>query len=741
MYSTYTMKSLIFILAVLLCNLNSFAQTTFIRIFSDVDATKSLSGQHLVKTIDGNYSFLCTNNSLPVIIRIDENGNEFSRFSIQKYQLNPICLAVDNQFNYYFVGRDSSLSTGYLEIADSLGNLTVHEVEYGAVGNSRAHGVYQTPDNGMLYSFWNNSEMCYDPEYFFKFDSLNVNQWTRDISSNMSNESKQSFQFLSADEISAVGPHLTGCYDTIQYYSSDLRIFDTTGNYANYNFNELYHTLDTTFGRGFILASSNEISRFDTVAGTVWTNPMPSGMSFQIALRQLSDSSFILAGDRFRTNLGQQIMVRKYDWSGNIIWTRYFGESGDEFFSNMLLTDDGGFLISGTTHSYGSGTKAFLLKADSLGNSVSMPLITASTNTICSGDSTALTLPSGYSYLWNTGDTTQKIYATTSNSYSAVLTQNGNLFYSDTLLLNVVSTVKPNLGNDTTLCVGSQLILNAGSNYSAYRWNTGSFEQFDTIINSGNYFVETIDSNSCSMFDTIQASFISLPFFNLGPDIIQCGLNPIVLNSPGILQWVWSNGSTDTIFSITSSGVYSLTFTNGVCTESDYVIVNMFSPVQVDLPEDSVVCINQVLQLDAGTGFSSYEWQDGSQSQIFSASSSSVATIQYTVTTIDSNGCSTSDDIVVDFEICPSTNDFYFQNGISIYPNPINTSHYLQFDSGVPSELITEIISLTGIQLYKHPAQITPFKIVMNDFSSGLYFLKITDHKTGNSFTTKLIVE
>jgi hypothetical protein len=741
MYSTYTMKSLIYILAVIVCSLNSFAQTTFFRIFSDVDAAKNLSGQHLVKTIDGNYSFLCTNNILPVIIRIDENGNEFNRFSVEKYRLNPVCLAVDNQFNYYFVGRDSALFTGYREKTDSLGNLIFHTGEYGAVGNSQAHGVFQTPDNGMLYSFWNNSEMCYDPEYFSKYDSLNSIEWTRDISSNMSNSSKQSFQFLSPDEICAVGPHLIGCYDTIQYYSSDLRIFDTTGNYANYNFNELYHSVDTTYGRGFIMASENEISHFDTIAGVLWTNPMPSGMSFQIALRQLSDSSFILAGDRLQTNLGQQIMIRKYDWSGNVVWTKYFGESGDEFFSNMLLTDDGGFLISGTTNSYGSGPKAFLIKADSLGNSMSMPMIIASTNKICSGDSTALTLPAGYTYLWNTGDTSQTIYATTSNSYWAELNQGGNLFYSDTISLNVVPTVKPQLGSDTTLCAGSILILDAGINYSAYRWSTGSFDQMDTVANSGNYFVETIDSNSCSMFDTIQVSFISLPFFDLGPDINQCGLNPVVLNSPGILQWVWSDGSTDTTLSVTSSGVYSLTFTNGLCSDTDNIVVNIFSPVQVDLPEDTVLCTNQILQLDAGTGFINYEWQDGSQAQTYNVSSASVATIQYTVTTIDSNGCSTSDDIVVDFEICPSTNDLSLRNGISIYPNPINSSHYLQFDSSVPAELITEIISLTGIQLYKHSAQITPFKIVVNDFSSGLYFLKITDQKTGDSFSTKLIVE
>ena len=127
------MKSLFFILAALTCSLNIFAQSTFFRIFSDVDATKNLSGQHIVKTPDGNYAFLCANNYLPVIIRIDENGKEFNRFSIQKYRLKPICLAVDNQFNYFFVGRDSAIFTGYREQTDSIGNIvfrTTQSLQY-----------------------------------------------------------------------------------------------------------------------------------------------------------------------------------------------------------------------------------------------------------------------------------------------------------------------------------------------------------------------------------------------------------------------------------------------------------------------------------------------------------------------------------------------------------------------------------------------------------------------------------
>ena len=147
------------------------------------------------------------------------------------------------------------------------------------------------------------------------------------------------------------------------------------------------------------------------------------------------------------------------------------------------------------------------------------------------------------------------------------------------------------------------------------------------------------------------------------------------------------------------------------------------------------------MQLDAGPGFINYEWQDGTLTQTYLVSSSTVTTIQYSVTTIDSNGCSTSDDVVVDFEICPSTNNFDFAKGISYHPNPINSSGQLQINSQDNFKLEVEILTVTGKCLYKIPEQNKPFTIVMNNFSSGLYFIKITDSITRESFTGKLLIE
>jgi len=736
------MRFLFVILSLCFWTIHSKAQNTFVKVFSDVDATKPFSGRHIVKTSDSNYSFLCTNNFKPVIVRLDESGIEFNRFAIQRNRLNPICLAVTDQFDYYFVGRDTLQFTAYSEHADSNGVLISHHLEYGAVGGAQAHGVYRTPDNDIMYNFWNNSEMCYDPEYFRKEDSLGNMVWERVSSNNMINPSKQSFQFLPGDKLCTVAPYLTGCYDTIQYYFSRLTLFNSIGVDTTYNYTELYHTVDTTYGGGFVLASQNEFVRLDTAGGVMWTQPMPSSMSFQIALRQLQDSSFILVGDKPVVGSGQQIIINKYDRNGNLIWSQNYGGRGDEYFSNMLLESDGGFLISGRTGSYGASSKAIIIKVDSLGNSGGMPLISSTTNSICSGDSTALSLPSGYTYLWSNGETRQTIYVSTANSYSAILTDTGGVqIFTDTITLNVLATVKPNLGPDQTLCAGESYMLDAGSGYSFYQWSTGSFNQVDTIDVNGNYIVETIDSNSCSTFDTIQVSFISLPPFTLGPDIQQCDTSPITLNSPGILQWTWSDGSTDTTLTVDTSGIYYLVFTNGVCTDTSFVRIDIYQPLQVDLIDDTTVCINQSLLLDAGPNFTSYLWQDGTISEFYIALSSAPATIQYSVTVVDINGCPTSDDVIVDFQICPSTNDFEFEKSLTIYPNPVQSSSSLLIDSKDHDNVSIELFSTKGKKVFGNLNQTLPARISTNKISAGIYFLRITDVDSGSVLNTKLVIQ
>jgi len=54
----------------------------------------------------------------------------------------------------------------------------------------------------------------------------------------------------------------------------------------------------------------------------------------------------------------------KIEPTGNIIWEKTYGTSGDEVLSDMQVTSDGGFIMIGTKN----GKDIYIVKTDANGN-------------------------------------------------------------------------------------------------------------------------------------------------------------------------------------------------------------------------------------------------------------------------------------------------------------------------------------------------------------------------------------
>lgn len=96
------------------------------------------------------------------------------------------------------------------------------------------------------------------------------------------------------------------------------------------------------------------------------------GYSNEIAksVIQLSDSSFVIAGYTSSFGIGgYDIFLVKADKNGNLIWQKTFGGNDWDFAYNIELTSDGGFIICGTTYSFGYGNAdGYIIKTDGAGN-------------------------------------------------------------------------------------------------------------------------------------------------------------------------------------------------------------------------------------------------------------------------------------------------------------------------------------------------------------------------------------
>ncbi|HVZ39248.1 MAG TPA: hypothetical protein VHI13_08235 [Candidatus Kapabacteria bacterium] len=191
------------------------------------------------------------------------------------------------------------------------------------------------------------------------------------------------------------------------------------------------------------------------------------------------------------------------------------------------------------------------------------------------------------------------------------------------------SGARIDLGADTTLCSGTSLTLDAGPGFAGYRWQDGTPTETYQAGGPGIYWVEVTTSGGCIARDTIQVfPGDTNAAVNLGPDTTLCSGSVITLDAgAGFASYRWQDGSTGRSLAAVQPGKYWVEV-HGRCgsSSSDTVVIAAGSPV-ISLGSDTSVCGAVDMLLDAGAGFSSYEWQDGSTGRTYHATAPGLYTV------------------------------------------------------------------------------------------------------------------
>jgi PKD repeat protein len=97
-----------------------------------------------------------------------------------------------------------------------------------------------------------------------------------------------------------------------------------------------------------------------------------TNIDFAGSVQQTQDGGYILAGSTSSEGAGESdLYLVKTDNLGNLVWSKTFGGTNNDFAGSVQQTQDGGYILAGSTDSEGAGnTDAYLVKTDNLGNLV-----------------------------------------------------------------------------------------------------------------------------------------------------------------------------------------------------------------------------------------------------------------------------------------------------------------------------------------------------------------------------------
>jgi gliding motility-associated-like protein len=194
-------------------------------------------------------------------------------------------------------------------------------------------------------------------------------------------------------------------------------------------------------------------------------------------------------------------------------------------------------------------------------------------------------------YLWRSDNTTQTQQIHTSGTYWVSVIDTNNCSSSDTVYIYNGEKIPVNLGNDTTICNGTTLTLDASYVHTEIWQSTDSAEVYYAAA-ADTFDVLVINSEGCYGRDTIIIKVSEIP----DVQIIQEDSLPLcelafeekiisILNDEG-MDIIWNTGETNNEITVTETNSYIVSKTNIYqCTGKDTIEVYEYCrPVTLTMP-------------------------------------------------------------------------------------------------------------------------------------------------------------
>ena len=272
-----------------------------------------------------------------------------------------------------------------LQKVDSTG-LTQWYKFYGGPGDSEAHSVQQTTDGGYIMVGNTPGVISMYSIYLVKTNSNGDTLWTKIFAG----ENKPNY----SDDAYSVRQTFDGGYAIAGEFNNDSTdvgyLLKTNANGDSIWSKQFigfvggaFYSMQELPDSGFILTGFTApyngnfkddgfLVRTDKNGDSLWTKKFGKSAWNQgfSSVSTTMDGGYILVGGA-RDSVKQVLCLFKTNSSGDTLWTKTYSGTGNDVGEGVQQTSDGGYIIAGTTSSYGgsSGTEyLYLLKTNSSGN-------------------------------------------------------------------------------------------------------------------------------------------------------------------------------------------------------------------------------------------------------------------------------------------------------------------------------------------------------------------------------------
>jgi hypothetical protein len=367
----------------------AYPQNTFEKCYGGSNEDQSFS---VIQTSDSGYIIAGFTRSFGAsysdayLIKTDINGNIlWYKLYGGWYEDDALSVKQTADGGFILAGGTWSFGSGaediYLIRTDENGNL-IWDKTYGGSEIDVAMSVSQTGDSGFIIA---GCTLSYgkglSDVYLIRTDINGDTIWTKTYGGAEFDRGNFVIQtneggFIITGSTSSFGNSLEDIYIIRTDMNGDTlwtKIFG--GTYNDYGSCILQTTEDRFVFTGTTVVQPNDCRVFlfmiNNSGDSIWKQTFfKTGKDEGYSVASVNDGGYIITGSTYYARSGGfDVYLIKTDENGNLIWDRTFGGSGDEIGRSVIQSNDGGYVISGYTNSFGLGLNdVYVIKTDSSGN-------------------------------------------------------------------------------------------------------------------------------------------------------------------------------------------------------------------------------------------------------------------------------------------------------------------------------------------------------------------------------------